>query len=917
MFRWNIHYHHSRLAGMALGWIFHKILSGFLVSSAIKLQIFFVTLSLTKPILMRLLIFSLVFLLSGLLSSICGFSHIPVPEPAIFFGFKPGADRKLFNYEQLISYFEAAEKASPRLEMRKIGTSPEGRTMFCAFLSSEANINHLDSLRSINKELALNPDLTEKERHHLIRNGKVFILATLSMHSTEVGPSQAAPLIAYDLLTTNDADTLKWLDDVVLMMIPCHNPDGMDKIVEHYQEYVGTKYEGSSYPGVYHKYIGHDNNRDFIILSQEDTKAIASLYNTTWFPQVMVEKHQMGSSGVRYFVPPPHDPIAENVDPGIWNWIGLFGSNMMKDMTQSGLKGVSQHYLFDDYWPGSTETCIWKNVIGFLTECASVQTASPVYIEKNELSVIGKGLGEHKKSINMPDPWEGGWWRLSDIVQYEVVSTMSILKTASAHAHEILRFRNDLCRKEVRKGLEEPPFFYIMPLQQHDLGEMAGIVNLLREQGVQLTQTDTTLVVEDVIIEKGSVVIPLAQPFRAFIKEVMEQQHFPERHYTPGGELIKPYDITSWSLPLHRGVEAMEINKPIKGLTDHLIPLEEPLLGSKSIPEHYWAAVFPVSRNESFKAVFMAHEAGLQTGRLPGGDFLVIRDKKKNALLDALIETLMVSPEFLLKEADFPFASIRFPRTALIETTMHDMDAGWTRFLFDTYHIPYTVIHPGEMETRDLNSDFDVILIPNTSESILMTGAYESSSGEKYPTRYPPEFAKGMGKKGLENLMNFVDQGGIVLSWGHSTELFTGLLKTRVGDTVEEFRLPFSDISEQVQKEGLYCPGSLLRMNLREGHPLTYGMPQQTNIFYRGSPLFRTSLPYFDTDRRVIGFFPERDLLASGYCEQCDLLADKSILIWLQKGKGQIVLYGFNPQFRASTQGTFKLLFNGLLLVSK
>ena len=130
------------------------------------------------------------------------------------------------------------------------------------------------------------------------------------------------------------------------MMVPCHNPDGMDMIVEHYRKYKDTKYDGSSMPGVYHNYVGHDNNRDFVTLTQEDTKAIARIYNQDWFPQVMVEKHQMGSTGPRYFVPPPHDPIAENVDAGIWNWVGIFGSNIITDMTSAGLKGVSQHYLF-------------------------------------------------------------------------------------------------------------------------------------------------------------------------------------------------------------------------------------------------------------------------------------------------------------------------------------------------------------------------------------------------------------------------------------------------------------------------------------------------------------------------------------------------------------------------------------------
>ena len=369
-------------------------------------------------------------------------------SPKDYFGFEPGTDRMLFNYEQLIGYLQKLDEASGMVKMVEIGKSPMGKPMYICFISSEGNIKNLDRLKEINRKLALDPDLTDEEQESLIQEGKVFFLATLSMHSGEVAPSQAAPAIAYELVTNSALNTKpSTLDEVVYMLVPCHNPDGMDMIVEHYNKYKGTRNETTSMPGIYHKYVGHDNNRDFLGLTQSDTRAIAAVYNKDWFPQVMVEKHQMGSTGVRYFIPPPHDPIAENIDAGIWNWIGVFGSAMMKDMTQQGLKGIAQKTIFDDYWPGCTETCIWKNVIGMLTEGASVDIATPIYIEPNELEVWGKGLSEYEKSINFPDPWPGGWWRLSDLVAYEKASTYSIIKTSSEYKEDILKFRNELCRK--------------------------------------------------------------------------------------------------------------------------------------------------------------------------------------------------------------------------------------------------------------------------------------------------------------------------------------------------------------------------------------------------------------------------------------------------------------------------------------
>jgi hypothetical protein len=200
----------------------------------------------------------------------------------------------------------------------------------------------------------------------------------------------------------------------------------MDMVVEHYRSSLGTAFEGGPLPGVYNRYTGHDNNRDFVNLTQSESRAVSRLYSRDWYPQVLVDKHQMGGTGPRYYVPNVHDPIAENIDEGLWTWAGVFGSNLANDMAGDGLRGVATHWLFDNYWPGSTETALWKNVISFLTEAASCRVATPIFIEPTELDASGKGLSEYKKSINMPDPWPGGWWRLSDIVSYELATMGSI-----------------------------------------------------------------------------------------------------------------------------------------------------------------------------------------------------------------------------------------------------------------------------------------------------------------------------------------------------------------------------------------------------------------------------------------------------------------------------------------------------------
>jgi hypothetical protein len=866
-------------------------------------------------------LFSILLLICAILStSAIAQSSSEIRSPESVFGFVPGSDRQLVDYGELVDYMQGLAAASDRVEMREVGTSPLGRTMYVAFISAPENLVRLDELREINKRLALDSEIPAEDRAELVRDGRVFLLETLSMHSGEVGPSQSLPIFAHRMATTDDPEILAQLDDVVLMMVLCHNPDGMDMVVEHYREYVGTKYEGSRLPQVYHKYVGHDNNRDFVTLTQDDTRVIAALYSTEWYPQVMVEKHQMGSTGPRYYVPPNHDPIAQNVDEGLWTWSAVFGSNLSRDMAADGLQGVASHWLFDDYWPGSTETSIYKGVISFLTEAASCRTATPIFVEPTELSVRGKGLAEYKKGVNLPDPWPGGKWSLGDIVDFELSSMNSILATASRHREEILEYRNDLCRKEVEKGRSEAPYYFVVPQEQRDPGEMAAMVRLLERHGVEVDRLTGEAVVGDWHFSSGDIVVRLSQPYRTFVKEVMESQRYPERHYTPGGELIRPYDITSWSLPHHMGVRSIQVDTRSKDLEALLEPVTaDDLSVETALPDKVWAIAYPSTGNQSYKAVFAALEAGLKVGRfshpfgsLPTGSFLILSGSASGEKLRSVVDQASIEPQVFESEITVAFMPVRLPRVALVETHFHDMDAGWTRYLFDTYGIDYRVLHPEDFDGVDLQKNFDVIVFPDANKDVLTKGKYKRF--DRYVTNdYPPQFRKPISKEARAELTEFITGGGVVVSWGGSTGLFTeGLPLPKSGEESETLELPVRDVSERL--EGVLVPGAFLAVDLIKDHPLTWGMPEQAGAFSRGTRVFATSIPVLDTDRRVIGIYPERDLLLSGYIEGEKQLQNRPSMVWVRAGKGQIVLFGFRPQFRGSTPATFKLVFNSLLL---
>ncbi|RLD25770.1 MAG: hypothetical protein DRI54_04170, partial [Bacteroidetes bacterium] len=378
-------------------------------------------------------------------------------------------------------------------------------------------------------------------------------------------------------------------------------------------------------------------------------------------------------------------------------------------------------------------------------------------------------------------------------------------------------------------------------------------------------------------------------------------------------------------LPLHRQVRSFEIDQRVSDFDNDLSLIENDIDRFVELPHEFAAGIFTIDNNESFKAAFLALSNGLEVKRLKADtvinnatikkeSFVVYGGSKSFDVWNKLATELIYPPVFLNYAEKLDATTIKVPRIALVETYFHDMDAGWTRFIFDEYFIPYTVLHPDDLKNTKLKDGYDVLLFPDVNVSQLMDGMYKSDAGAYSMSSYAPEYVVGMGKEGKTKVLEFVDNGGVVLSWGRSTGLFDGMLKIGSEEEQEQFQLPYKDISKSLSKEGLYVAGSLLQIELNQNSPLTYGMPDNIGIFSRGNPVFATSLPKFDMDRRVIATYTDHDLLMSGYIAKPKLLYDKSAMIWLKKGKGQIVLYGFNPQFRASTQASFKLLFNGLFL---
>jgi hypothetical protein len=473
-----------------------------------------------------------------------------IATPSQFLKMNVGADKTLADYKQIKSYFRMLDAASPRVELEVLGKTVLGEELIMAVISSEENIRNKTQIRQQAKQLADPRGLSDVDLDRLAREGKAVVLVTCNIHASEIAASQMAMEWAHALATATDAETKRRLDDVVVLLVPSLNPDGQTMITDYYRKYVGTKYEGGRLPWLYHHYVGHDNNRDWYMLTQPETRALSRAVYHEWNPQLFVDEHQMGSEGPRMFIPPFADPLDPDVHPLIWREVNMVGSNMALRLEQAGKSGLIYGYSFDAYWIGGTRnTGWWKNITGLLLETASARIASPVYIEPNELRGGTKGLVDYKATINHPNPWKGGWWRMRDIMDYERIASDALLELASRYREDFLR--NVTTRARAAIASAKPGEAYRIPKEQRDWPTAQHLAWLMAEHNVEVRQA-----------ANGDYWIPLAQPYAKFVTEMMEPQRYPEVRLQPGRDILRPYDVATWSLPLQMGVSAERATMP-------------------------------------------------------------------------------------------------------------------------------------------------------------------------------------------------------------------------------------------------------------------------------------------------------------------------------------------------------------------
>lgn len=776
-------------------------------------------------------------------------SNTALPSPREVLGFTPGADRTVAGWRQITDYFARLDQASDRVQIETIGETTLKRPLIVAFISAPENIRNLAKYQDIQRHLA-DPrtvrDGTESER--LIREGRTVVSISCSIHSTEIVASQMSMQLAYELASAEDEETREILQNTILLLIPSPNPDGVDIVANWYRKTLGTPYEGTEPPEIYHHYAGHDDNRDWFMLNLKETQAVTRLFWKEWFPEIVYDVHQQGSNGSRFFVPPFYDPPNPHIAPLLLREVGLLGHKIAADEEAAGVRGVITNALYDTWWHGGFRTApYFHNSVGILTEAASARLMSPINVTPEQLA---KGSTRGMDSAlprfpttNFPDPWPGGTWHPRDIMRMEMIAARSILSMAAKYRARYLRNFYELGRAALNENEKNQPLAYLIPPGQGRDENVAKMIGALVAQGVEVHRLDREMHTPDTEsastrheIPAGTYIVFLAQPYRSNVQTLFERQVYPDRR-TATGEAERPYDVAGWTLPMQMGVEV----EAVRRLTE-------------SANERHLTLV----RDET--------------------------DVRRDLGLP------------LKKDESSPIANPikRAVRLALYKSWTASMDEGWTRYVFDTFNVPYKSLLDRDVRAGDLRAKYDVIVLPSMRMREIVEG---NAVG-----RYPAEYTGGITDAGVENLRRFVEAGGTLICFDASSEL-----------AIKGFNLPLRNVLENLKSSEFYCPGSILRLTVETTNPIARGFERDVDAYFINSSAFElTGAPDASPSVRVVARYAERDALRSGWLLGEKYLAGKIALAEATLGKGRIVLFGFRPQHRGQTWGTFPFIWNAI-----
>lgn len=843
----------------------------------------------------------------------------PIPKPEEVIGFEVGADFHLATYDQSIAYFKKLAEVSELVQIHETGKTSEGRTWYYVLISSKENLDNIERYKDISQKLAHPSGLSREDAKALSEEGKAIVDISGGLHASEVAGAQHIITLAYQIL--NEAESKKFkpiLEDVILVLWPSLNPDGQDIIANWYLSNVGTPYETSQTPWLYQKYVGHDNNRDAYMLNMLESRVVGRTWRE-WEPNIIHVHHQSSPFPTRIWLPPFAEPIASQTPPIVAREVNMIGMAMAQELETEGLPGaIHMGKGFDAWYPGYIDYLpAMQNIPSFWTETALYRYATPYFYTIRDFPRDRQKL--EVESL-YSSPWKGGWWRLSDAMQYMQTASIAALDYASKYKETLLFNKYQAAVTTIEKYQKEPPFAYIIPQKQRDPARPVELLRRLAFNGVKISQLDQEIEYAGINYPEGTWVIPMDQEFAEMARSVLDVQVYPDLRESPDGPLENPYDAAGWTLPFQMEVEVVT--------------------GKTPLSEEFRAALVPVigealettdEETEDLSKIDFAPGAGFNTNAvaagiqpLPGsvrgsGNTLWLNPAENNifrVLAEAKRENLTIvydkeSRKYGVKGASYSLISnwvedyaingsldskssslTISSRVAVYDPWTASMDMGWTKWLLDNFGIEYSILRNSDFVSGNLNSRFDVIVIASEYPGSLENGIQMGSA--------PAQYTGGLGDQEIRGLSNFVQEGGTLITLNRSSDF-----------AINALQLPVKNSVKNVSRSKFFTGGSIMEVQTNPLHPVMAGMQKRSSIFVFNSPVFST-LPGFEGE--VLAKYQEKGSpLMSGFLVGEELMNGQAAALDVKFGKGHVLLFGFQPQWRGQSMGTFRTLFNALL----
>jgi hypothetical protein len=892
-------------------------------------------------------------------------SQNTITTPKKHFGFTPGDDYYLANYTQYSEYLKKISLESNRVSYKGIGITAEGNPMYMAVITSPENHRKLDQYKEISKRLALAEGLNESEARELATEGKAVVWIDGGLHGSEVLGSQQLIEMVYQMASRNDPETLRILDDAILLLV-CSNPDGMELVSNWYmREKDPTKRSTRGLPRLYQKYIGHDNNRDFYMITQPETEASSRVLYREWFPQIVYNQHQSGPSGCVLFAPPFRDPFNYYFDPLVPLGIELVGTAMHSRFVAEGKPGATMRTgaRYSTWWNGGLRTTVYfHNMIGILTE--TIGSPTPMEIPFLPQRLLPKN--------DLPFPIQPQKWHFRQSIEYSITANRAILDLASKHREDFLMNIYRMGKNSIDKGsrdhwtikpkgineveeaiqkdkatptgsgrsrgypkkyydmLYEPdkrdPRGYILPSDQADFLTATKFVNALIKSGVFVHQATRSFKVGEKSYPKGSYIVKTAQAFRPHLLSMFEPQNHPDDIPYPGGAPIPPYDNAGWTLAFQMGVEFDRILDGFDGPFEKIEGLAQPPAGKVTGGRNAAGFLLDHRVNDSFIAInrllkskeniyWLKKDFQVEGRNYSAGTIFISAQSTTASRLEKIAEEIGLNFEGIKTKPAGDAFKLKELRIGLYDRYGGSMDSGWVRWVLEQFEFPFKIVYPPALDAGKLKNQFDVLIFARGAIPRIRTeGAsrFRSSSPpdlKGIPAEYRNRVGRITAEKTIPQILQFIKDGGTVLTIGSSSDLgyhaglpFANALTEKLEDGTER----------PLPRGKLFVPGSVLRVHVDNTHPLAYGIPEELDVNFNNSPVFKLLPEAPLKGVRPVAWFNSKDPLRSGWAWGEHHLYDGIAVIEADLGEGKLFLFGPEITRRAQPHGTFKFLFNGI-----